>query len=117
MSYKTQSALLMRAHQLPGKRVRNSVITVLVCVIAVSVSSAQTPNGSYRNQSLPLKSRAEQAAEQQVALSPEKIIELLRQEPGLLLQVKKVLVRKAYEQGRILDPEDLTDDALFELAS
>ena len=26
-----------------------------------------------------------------------------------------MLVRKAYEQGRILDPEDLTDDALFQL--
>lgn len=61
------------------------------------------------------KTRAEQAAEQQVALSPDKIIELLRQEPGLLLEVKKMLVRKAYEQGRILDPEELTDDSLFEL--
>lgn len=62
-----------------------------------------------------VKSRAEREAEQSVALSPDKIIELLRQEPGLLLEVKKMLVRKAYEQGRILDPEDLTDDSLFEL--
>lgn len=60
-------------------------------------------------------SRAEQEAEQKVALAPEDIIELLRHEPGLMLQVKRMLVRKAYEQGRILDPEDLTDDALFEL--
>jgi len=61
------------------------------------------------------KSRAEAEAEQQVALSPYKIIELLRQEPGLLLESKKMLVRKAYEQGRILDPEDVTDEALFQL--
>lgn len=61
------------------------------------------------------KSRAEAEAEQRVALSPDKIIELLRQEPGLLLESKKMLVRKAYEQGRILDPEDLTDEALFQL--
>src|SRR6185437_17170269 len=40
---------------------------------------------------------------------------ILQQEPGLLLVSKRMLVRKAYEQGRILDPEDLTDDALFEL--
>jgi len=33
----------------------------------------------------------------------------------LLLQVKKALVRKAYEQGRLLDPRDLTDDSLFNL--
>ena len=60
-------------------------------------------------------SRAEQEAEQLVSLSPETIISILRKESGLLLQFKRVLVRKAYEQGRILDPEDLTDDALFTL--
>jgi protein involved in polysaccharide export with SLBB domain len=32
-----------------------------------------------------------------------------------LLEVKRVLVRQAYGQGRLLDPTDLTDDALFEL--
>jgi polysaccharide export outer membrane protein len=60
-------------------------------------------------------SRAEQEAEQLVSLSSDKIITLLNEEPGLLLAVKKMLVRKAYEQGRILDPQDLTDEALFRL--
>jgi hypothetical protein len=45
-------------------------------------------------------SRAEQEAEQQVSLSPEKIIEVLRNEPGLLLQLEESLVRRAFEQGR-----------------
>jgi hypothetical protein len=88
---------------------------VLMCLFGSGVIPAQTQNQRFDQESVAIKSRAEQAAEQQVALSPEKIIELLRQEPGLLLQVKKMLVRKAYEQGRILDPEDLTDDALFQL--
>jgi len=61
------------------------------------------------------KSRAEQEAEQMVSLSADKIVFMLRQEPGLLLQVKKALVRKAFEQGRVLNPTDLTDDALFRL--
>jgi protein involved in polysaccharide export with SLBB domain len=60
-------------------------------------------------------SRAEQEAEQLVSLSADKIIQILENEPGLLLQVKKALVRKAFEQGRVLDPNDLTDDALFRL--
>src|SRR6266536_2937548 len=77
----------------------------------LNLSSAQIQRDAYSAE----QSRAEQEAEQDVALSPDKIIELLRQEPGLLLQVQKMLVRKAYEQGRILDPEDLTDDALFQL--
>jgi protein involved in polysaccharide export with SLBB domain len=60
-------------------------------------------------------SRAERAAEQMVSLSADNIISLLRQETGLLLQVKKAVVRKAFEQGRVVDPADLTDDGLFTL--
>jgi protein involved in polysaccharide export with SLBB domain len=91
------------------------ILMLLMCVAGSSTGFAQTQNVVNSAEPGALKSRAEQAAEQQVALSPEMIIELLHQEPGLLLQVKKMLVRKAYEQGRILDPEDLTDDALFQL--
>jgi protein involved in polysaccharide export with SLBB domain len=61
------------------------------------------------------ESQAEREAEQLVSLSAEKIISLLQDETGLMLQVKRMLVRKAFEQGRLLDPEDLTDDALFTL--
>jgi len=60
-------------------------------------------------------SRAEQEAEQLVSLSADKIIFLLRQETGLLLQVKKAIVREAFEQGRVVGPADLTDDGLFSL--
>lgn len=61
------------------------------------------------------ESQAEREAEQLVSLEPEKIISLLQEESGLMLQVKRMLVRKAFEQGRLLDPEELTDDALFTL--
>jgi protein involved in polysaccharide export with SLBB domain len=60
-------------------------------------------------------SRAQQEAEQLVSLSPDNIISILRQEIGLLLQVKRAVVRKAFEQGRVVDPADLTDDGLFSL--
>jgi protein involved in polysaccharide export with SLBB domain len=60
-------------------------------------------------------SRAERDAEQTVSLSAEAIIELLRAEPGLLLEVKKLLVREAFAQGRLLVSADLDDDALFRL--
>ena len=63
----------------------------------------------------PETSRAAQEAEQRVSLSAIAITEILRQEPGLLLAVKKALVREAYEQGRLLDPAQLTDEALFQL--
>jgi protein involved in polysaccharide export with SLBB domain len=57
----------------------------------------------------------ERDPEPMVSLSAGSIIDILRREPGLLLEVRRLLVRKAYEQGRLLDPADLTDDALFRL--
>jgi protein involved in polysaccharide export with SLBB domain len=60
-------------------------------------------------------SRAEREADRLVSLPPEKIIVLLQQEPGLFLEVKKAIVRKAFAQGRVLDPKELTDDAIFRL--
>ena len=87
-------------------------VLVLACASLGLAQSMPSPQSTDRRVE---KSRAEQEAERQVALSPDKIIDLLREEPGLLLEVKKMLVRKAYEQGRILDPEELNDDALFQL--
>lgn len=88
------------------------LLAFLVAPVALSAQSAQ-PAGSSHDVSVP--DAARRAAAEQVSLSSEKIIEILRQEAGLLLVVKRDVVEKAYEQGRILEPEDLTDEALFEL--
>ncbi|HZR67186.1 MAG TPA: SLBB domain-containing protein [Terriglobales bacterium] len=93
--------------------IANFLVAIFIVATVTNAVAQQIASNPYTATPQTAKSRAEQEAETQVALSPEKIIDLLRQEPGLLLQVKKMLVRKAYEQGRILDPEDLTDDALF----
>jgi protein involved in polysaccharide export with SLBB domain len=91
---------------------------ILVCVGLVLSATAwgQQPAAYSRSTAIDQKdSRAEHEAEQMVSLSADRILFILRDEPGLLLQVKKALVRKAFEQGRILDPNELTDDALFTL--
>jgi protein involved in polysaccharide export with SLBB domain len=91
---------------------------VLLCVGLVFSATAWSQQPAAYSHSTAIdqaNSRAEHEAEQMVSLSPDRILSVLRQEPGLLLQVKKTLVRKAFEQGRILDPNDLTDDALFSL--
>ncbi len=91
---------------------------VLLCVgLAFSAAAwSQQPAAYSRSTAIDqANSRAEHEAEQTVSLSADRILFILRDEPGLLLQIKKALVRKAFEQGRILDPNDLTDDALFTL--
>ncbi len=61
------------------------------------------------------ESRADQAADELVSLSADTIENILRKDPGLFLEVKRELVKKAYEQGRMLDARDLEDDVLFRL--
>src|SRR5262252_1210664 len=98
-------------------RSARGVLCLLLGCFALS-TLAFGQNTTYSNRTTALSdadSRAEQAAERMVSLPAEKIVALLQQEPGLFLQVKKMLVRKAYEQGRLLDPEELTDEALYRL--
>src|SRR5436190_17078992 len=92
------------------------VVCVSTALLAGSFVHGQSASYSNRTHAIRQSdSRAEQEAESMVSLPAEKIIGLLQQEPGLFLQVKKMLVRKAYEQGRLLDPEELSDDVLFRL--
>src|SRR5690348_6022085 len=69
-----------------------TVVMPLACMLVFAMLSttavAQTKNNAMNSSTL-LKSRAERVAEESVALEADKIIELLRQEPGLLLAVKK----------------------------
>jgi protein involved in polysaccharide export with SLBB domain len=94
------------------------LILVLCLALGLSRALAVAQEPSVRNGKRAIeesRSQAEQAAEQTVSLSAEKLIVLLQREPGLLLEVKKLLFRKAFEQGRILESRDLTDETLFRL--
>lgn len=90
--------------------VGKALLTVVVLGLFVNAWGQTTPSAKPVSRDADL-----QDSNPLVSLSAEKIIGILRQETGLLLEVKKLLVRKAREQGRILDPEDLTDEALFRL--
>jgi protein involved in polysaccharide export with SLBB domain len=73
-----------------------------------------TPEYNPRNRAIDESdSRAGKEAERLVSLPPERIVLLLKQEPGLFLEVKKMLVRRAYSQGRVIEQKELTDDAVF----
>ncbi|HET7439695.1 MAG TPA: hypothetical protein VFJ47_00210, partial [Terriglobales bacterium] len=92
------------------------LLLILAAFAPALCAQDQSPQRGSRSSAIDqANSRAEQEAEQMVSLSADKIIQLLQNEPGLLLQVKKMLVRKAYEQGRLLDAQDLTDEALYRL--
>ncbi|HZQ17951.1 MAG TPA: SLBB domain-containing protein [Terriglobales bacterium] len=94
------------------------VVTVLFCAAQLSAqnNSTYTPDDRVSSRTRALDeadSRAEKEAERLVALSPDKIILILQQEPGLFLEVKKMYVRRAYADGQIVDRKELTDDVMF----
>ena len=103
-----------------------SFVMLCLCVALIGFCSvelraqervdSQSENPQGRTRALDeADSRAEQEAERLVSLPAEKILLLLQQEPGLFLEVKKMLVRKAYSQGRVLDSKELSDEAIFRL--
>jgi hypothetical protein len=99
------------------RKFRYRALILLCAGLGFSATAwCQQPSAYVRGTAIDqANSRAEQEAEQMVSLSADKITQILQGEAGLLLQVKKAIVRKAFEQGRVLDPNDLTDDAVFRL--
>ena len=75
----------------------------LLLVIAGSSSGRAQEACDYACADSKGESRAQHEAEQMVSLSTEKIIKILQEEPALLLEVKKLLVRKAFEEGRVIE--------------
>ena len=88
---------------------------LLAALLASSMGLGQVRQANPQSAPSSGQSRAERQAEAVVTLSADRVIALLRQEPGLLLQVKKKLARQAFEQGRVLAASDLADDAIFQL--
>jgi polysaccharide biosynthesis/export protein len=91
------------------------VLTVLASQVhAQDRDDSQTDAVQVRTHAIDQsQSRAEQEAHRLVSLPADKIILLLQQEPGLFLEVKKMLVIQAYAQGRILEPKELEDESIF----
>src|SRR5579872_2778952 len=87
------------------------LLTALGAVFAQQSTSTAFPtrtnSDNDRTKAIPAeRSRAQQEADQLVALSADKIISLLSEEPGLFLECKKILVRTAFNRGQILQDQD-----------
>lgn len=91
-----------------------AVLIVASMALLCASGFAQQSNGTVTTSNGRMD-REESALVDQVTLAPDEIETVLRNRPLLMLEVKKALVRKAYEQGRLLDPADLTDSFVLKL--
>lgn len=92
-----------------------AVLAVFLGLLTSTLSIAQTTIRTKETIPPETSSKAARQASELVSLSAEKILEIFRESPGLVLAFKRTLVIKAYEQGRLLDQESLSDDAVFDL--
>lgn len=96
-----------------SQRLSAAFVAVILLVSASSIWAQSSPSPTTPASNSP--SRADQLANETVSLSADTILKIFHDSPGLVLEFKKTLVRKAYEQGRILDQEQLTDEEVFDL--
>src|SRR5947209_1697316 len=101
-----------------------SIITTFLFSIlfqSVCLSQAVDPYAEARDRDSSMQSyHAVQSSrtttpDADAALSADVVIQLLQSQPALKLQVKRVLIQKALDQGRLLAEEDLGDSELFAL--
>jgi protein involved in polysaccharide export with SLBB domain len=101
----------------------STVTTFLFSILFQSVCLSQTvdPYAEARDRDSSMQSyhavqsQRTTTPDADAALSADVVIQLLQSQPALKLQVKRVLIQKALDQGRLLAEEDLGDSELFAL--
>lgn len=112
-SFKPSRGSMQNSRSIVRASLTSLLLALIVACLGAPALAQKAQDRTVYGTKMP--SQAEQEADRLVSLSPEQIIKLLNDEPGLMLQVKKRLVKIAYDQGRLLDQAELTDEALFRL--
>jgi protein involved in polysaccharide export with SLBB domain len=92
---------------------RLGVMAVVILGSALTSFGQQVPPPEIRLSEV----RDANRATPKLYLAADQVIAILKREPGLLLQVKKVLIQKAEEEGRFLSEEELTDETVYRLVA
>src|SRR6185437_9139178 len=98
------------------------LIGFLLLVFSVSLvaqtddpyAAAQEPDSTLQAYKA-LQQKPNPTPDAEVALDANVIIDLLQKQPALALEIKKELVQTAFDQGRLLEEDDLTDSVLYDL--
>ncbi len=88
-------------------------IAALLLVLVISCLPVQSQQQQQRN---PSAGPSELASENlsRVAASAAQIEEVLRKDPGLLVELKRWIAKEATGRGQIVEDADLTDRAIFD---
>ncbi|PWU10053.1 MAG: hypothetical protein C5B47_02690, partial [Verrucomicrobia bacterium] len=97
-------------------------LAIIQSTLSIPVSAQSTNEDSRRQETdglvesyRKLQQPQQQTVQAEASLDAGPIINILQNQPALTLQIKKVLIQDAFDQGRLLDQDDLTDAVLYDL--
>ena len=100
------------------------LMAFLLGFAGASAATAQERPEAAQRQERPVQSespdRQEHAADwatdnlDMVSASPDQIREVLAKDPGLMVELKRLMAKQAIEQGQIVAEQDLEDDAILD---
>src|SRR6516225_4839867 len=89
-----------------------------VGLVLCSVLFAQTPPSEGENHRVPYARQVRQPADPEktshVAATAEQIRTVLVKDPGLLVELERIVEKEAIAKGQLVEDSDLTEEAIFE---
>jgi protein involved in polysaccharide export with SLBB domain len=92
------------------------VVAILSCGRAQAQSAQNTRGAKNSAESRRLSEASELANEnyEHLAAAPRQVQEVLLKDPGLLVELKRLAIKEATDNGQIVEDSSLTDQAIFE---
>src|SRR5579862_2024856 len=90
-----------------------TVIVWLLMAIVVAATSIDAQNASRSGSTATSSSDLGLNNSRRVAASPSAIEEVLRKEPGLMLELRRWTANDATQHGQVISDSDLTDQGIF----
>src|ERR1700736_5999827 len=100
--------------------IRTIILVVVVSILScghAQAQSAQNARGAKNSaESRRLSEASELANEnyEHLAAAPRQVQEVLLKDPGLLVELKRLAIKEATDNGQIVEDSSLTDQAIFE---
>jgi protein involved in polysaccharide export with SLBB domain len=100
--------------------IRTIILVVVVFILSGGHAQAQSAQNTQRNKNsvesrrLPESSELANENYAHLAAAPRQVQEVLLKDPGLLVELKRLAIKEATDNGQIVEDSSLTDQAIFE---
>jgi len=104
----------------PQFSIRTIILVVVIAILSCGHVQAQSPQNTRGAKNSAESRRLSEASElanenyEHLAAAPRQVQEVLLKDPGLLVELKRLAIKEATDNGQIVEDSSLTDQAIFE---